>query len=182
MKNMEQRFLWATTFCRKAQMRLTPVREAILSFLARRQIPATLEMVSQADGVWERCDVTTVYRTLMMFKEADLVRLVGSPRKASYFVLNIPDESSHFLVCRRCGSITALPLPDTITAEIERIVSARGFSPTPQDCEVFGLCATCQDASKTQAIPSKLIVRATGEVARSKKVIFLINTSSRDKP
>lgn len=131
-------------------------------------MPATLEMVSQADGVRGQCNVTTIYRTLMMFKEAKLVRSVGTLRKASYFVLNIPDESSHFLVCHRCGCIATLPLPDAITAEIERIVSARGFSPMPLDCEVFGLCPTCRDKGKAQTMPSKFPVRVAGEVAFAK--------------
>ena len=168
MMNLEQRLVWATTSCRKAHMRLSPVREAILRFLAQRRDPATLEMISQADGVRGQCDGTTVYRTLMMFKEADLIRVVETPRKASYFVLNIPDESNHFLVCRRCGCITTLPLPDNITAEIERLVSAQGFAPTPPDCEVFGLCASCLAASKKQVVPSKLLLRPAGKVAPSK--------------
>ncbi|HTX22321.1 MAG TPA: transcriptional repressor [Candidatus Aquilonibacter sp.] len=144
--------------CRKAQMRLTPVRKAILFFLAQQRKPVTLEMVSLADGVRGKCDSTTVYRTLMMFKEADIIRLVGTLRKASYFLLNIPGDSAHFLICRRCGCVTELPLPSRVSAAIGRIASSRGFSPTPQDCEVYGLCAICQAARKTEAMPSKLIV------------------------
>lgn len=116
-------------------------------------------MVLQADGVRGECNTTTVYRTLMMFKEAEVVRLVGTPRKASYFVLNAPGDSANFLICRRCGCVTELALPAPMSAEIGRIASARGFSPTTQDCEVHGLCEKCEAALKTQVIPSKLIVR-----------------------
>ena len=157
VKTFKQRYQWAISSCRKAGMRLTPVREAILSFLAQRRMPTTLEMLSQADGVRGRCNLTTVYRTLMMFKEAELVRIVPIPRKASYFVLNIPSDTAHFLICRGCGCITELPLPEPMSAEIGRIASARGFSPTLQDCEVHGFCASCQIARKTQVPPSKLI-------------------------
>ena len=158
MKTFKKRHAWAMACCRKAQMRLTPVRKAILFFLAHQRTPATLEMVSQAGGVRGQCDVTTVYRTLMMFKEAEIVRLVGTPRKASCFVLNAPGDSAHFLICRRCGCITELSLPNPVSAEIGRIASSRGFSPTPTDCEVQGLCANCQVRLKTQIMPSKLIV------------------------
>jgi Fe2+ or Zn2+ uptake regulation protein len=158
MTTFKKRYEWAMLSCRKAQMRPTPVREAILSFLAWRRAPAGLEMVSQAEGVRGKCDATTVYRTLMMFKEAELVRLVGTPRRASYFVLNAPGDSAHFLICRRCGCVTELPLPNLVSAAIGRIAASRGFSQTPQDCEVCGLCAHCQAASKTQVMPSKLIV------------------------
>jgi Fe2+ or Zn2+ uptake regulation protein len=169
MKNMEQRLLWATTSCRHAQMRLTPVRKAILSFLARRRLPATLEKISQADGVRGQCDATTVYRTLMMFKEANLVRLVGTLRKVSCFVLNVPGDAIHLLICQHCDSITELPLPAAVSAEIERIASTQGFSSRPPDCEVYGLCASCQATHNTQVMPSKLIVGAAGKVASSKR-------------
>ena len=169
MKTFKERRDWATSACRQAQMRLTPVREAILSFLSQRRVPATLEMVSQADGIRGQCDSTTVYRTLMMFKEAELVRLVGTPRKASHFMLNVPGDNAHFLICRRCGSSTELPLPSPMSAEIGRIASARGFSPAPQDCEIYGLCASCQAARKTEVLPSKLITRVAGKTGRKKQ-------------
>lgn len=161
MMNVEQRLLWATMSCRKAQMRLTRVREAILSLLAHRRVPATLELVSQAKGVRGQCDATTVYRTLMMFKEAKLIRLVGTLHRASYFVLNVPGDTVHFLICNQCGCITELPLPDAISAEIQRLALAQGFSARPQDCEVYGLCGSCQAQGKTEVTPSKLRVRAS---------------------
>jgi Fe2+ or Zn2+ uptake regulation protein len=169
MKTFKERHEWAMSSCREAQMRLTPVREAILSFLARQRTPATLEMVSQADGVRGECDATTVYRTLMMFKEAELVRLVGTPRKASCFVLNTPDDSAHFLICRCCGCVNELPLSNLVSAEIGRIASSRGFSSMPQDCEVYGLCENCQASGKTHVAPSKLIVRVAHTAAPSKR-------------
>ena len=147
-------------------MRLTPVRAAILSFLAQLRTPASLEMVSRADGVRGQCDATTVYRTLMLFQEADLIRLVGTPRKASYFVLNAPGDSAHFLICRGCGCVVELPLPDPLSAEIGRLASARGFSPMPADCEVHGQCEACRAARKTQIMPSKLPVRVNPSTAR----------------
>ncbi len=153
-----QRLAWAMASCHKAQMRVTPVREAILAFLATRRIPASLDMVSQADGVHGHCNATTVYRTLMMFKEADLVRLVGTAHKASHFVLNVPGENNYFLICRRCGCISELPLPQPIALTIQEVAAAQGFTPTRQDCEVYGLCESCQTATYARILPSKLML------------------------
>jgi Fe2+ or Zn2+ uptake regulation protein len=152
---------------RKAQMRLTAVREAILSFLAERRTPASLEIISQAEGVRGKCGSTTVYRTLMLFKEAELIRVVGTPRKASYFVLNAPGDNMHFLICRNCGRVTELPLPEVLSTEIGRIASVRGFSPIPADCEVQGLCTSCQ-GSKSHVMPSKLKVCRGTSVAHKR--------------
>ncbi|HTR43308.1 MAG TPA: transcriptional repressor [Pseudomonadales bacterium] len=157
MKTFKKRHSWAVLSCRKAGMRLTPVREAILLFLAQQRLPASLEMVSRADGVKGQCDSTTVYRTLIMFKEAELVRLIPTLRKANYFVLNAPGDKIHFLFCRDCGCIIELPLPDPMSAEIGRIASECGFSSELQECEVYGLCVRCQESHKTRIVPSKLI-------------------------
>lgn len=158
MKTTEQRLAWALDICRRAQMRVTPVREAILVFLALRCTPASLAMVAHADGVNGHCDTTTVYRTLMMFKEAELVRLVGTPHKVSHFVLNVPGKNNYYLICRRCGCITELPLPPQMAEAIQQVAAAKGFAPTRQDCEVYGLCEPCQIASRQQVAPSKLML------------------------
>lgn len=148
-------------------MRITPVREAILCFLARHRMPASLEMVSLADGVKGKCNSTTVYRTLMMFKEAELVRLVPTPQKASCFVLNVPDEMANFLICRQCGCVAELPLPHAMSDEIKRLASARGFSRAPQECEIHGLCGSCQMERSTHVPPSKLGIAGKTKLRRS---------------
>jgi Fur family transcriptional regulator, zinc uptake regulator len=160
VKTPEQRLALALKVCAELRMRVTPVRKALLIFFAAKRIPVTVETALQAAGIRGCCDATTVYRTLMMFKEADLVRLVGMPGKANYFMLNVPGDTNHFLICRRCGCVAELPLSDPMSAEMGRIASSRGFSPTSQDYEIHGLCEQCQAASKTQVKPSKLIIRA----------------------
>ncbi len=156
MKTFDERQNWALSACRRAQMRLTPVRGAILRFLAQRRLPASMEMITQAEGVRGECDMTTVFRTLMLFKEAELIRLVSLPRKSSCFVLNVPGENAHFLICRRCGCVTETTLPGSVLEEIEQVALRHGFCPAPPDCEIHGLCEACQTALKGQTVPSKL--------------------------
>jgi Fe2+ or Zn2+ uptake regulation protein len=115
-------------------------------------------MVWHADGVHGHCDATTVYRTLMMFKEAELVRLVGTPHKVNHFVLNVPGENNYFLICRRCGCITELPLPQPMADAIGRVAAAQGFALTRQDCEVYGLCEPCQATTPMHVAPSNLML------------------------
>ncbi len=158
MKTPEEQFVWAISVCSVAQMRVTPVRRAILHFLATSRVPVTLEMISQAEGVRGHCDATTVYRTLMLFKEADIVRLVGSSRKESYFCLNVPGENNHFLICRECGRTVLLRLPVLTVKEIAAAAATSGFSPSKQDYEVHGVCNDCQQARQNEPLPSKLTI------------------------
>jgi len=158
MKTAEERLRWALEICRNAQMRATPVREAILFFLATQRLPVSLETVSRSEKIHGRCNATTIYRTLMMFKEAGIVRLVGTPQKASYFLLNAPGQKNHFLICRRCGCTTELPLPESMCKSISQIAAAQGFSTAEQDCEVYGYCQTCHTVRQKETAPSKLSV------------------------
>ena len=116
-------------------MRLTPLRQAMLAFLATQRMPVSLEMIAQADGVRGQCDATTVYRTQALFKAADIVRQVGTPAQISLFLLNVPDETRQFLICRRCGCIKEMAVPGQKVESLRRTVVAQGFSPSGQDCD-----------------------------------------------
>ena len=56
----DQRLAWAVAACRNSQMRLTPLRQAMLAFLATQRMPVSLEMIAQADGVRGQWDTTPV--------------------------------------------------------------------------------------------------------------------------
>ena len=131
-----------------------------LRFLATNPVPVTLELISHAEGVRGHCAATTVYRTLTLFTEADIVRLVGSSRKKSYFCLNVPGGNNHFLICRECGRTVSLNLPLPTENQISEAAAASGFSPVKQDYEVHGVCNACQQARQREPLPSKLAVGA----------------------
>jgi Fe2+ or Zn2+ uptake regulation protein len=156
-KTSEQRLAWALETCRRLRLRLTPTRRAILGCLSERRTPATLEAIAAADGVRGGCDATTVYRTLTLFKEAELVRLVSSPRKQSCFLLNVPGEGGNLLVCRNCGETVELPLLPASAGDIRRLIAQQGFAPDQWDCVVHGLCQRCERELKSKVIPTKLI-------------------------
>lgn len=139
-------------------MRLSPVRQAILRFLAASPLPVPLEAIARADGVLGHCDVTTVYRTLMLFKAADLVRVVGFARKGSCFWLNDPGASHHFLICRECGRMVRLNLTPTTEHQIAAAAGASGFAPLQPGYEVHCVCPTCEQIRRAGGVPSKFPV------------------------
>jgi Fe2+ or Zn2+ uptake regulation protein len=147
LKTTEQRLAWALEVCRQVLLRMTPVRRAILAFLALHRTPTSLETIEQAEGVGGHCDVTTVYRTLMVFKEAELVRSIGTPRKVSYFVLNVPGESNHFLICQQCGQMAELPGLQVLAALDKQVMEQQGFAGVYHELEVYGICPACRAKS-----------------------------------
>lgn len=126
------------------QMRVTPVREKVLAFLATQRVPVSLETLVNASEMRGVCDATTAYRTLMLLREMEVLRQVGLPDKVSFFVLNVPGENNHFLICRRCGAMTELP-PESHCEHMEHAVAAaHGYAQLYHELQFFGICPTCQ--------------------------------------
>jgi Fur family transcriptional regulator, ferric uptake regulator len=130
--------------CLQAQMRLTPIREKILAFLAAQRTPVSLETVMRADGIQGKCDVATAYRTLMLLREVEVIRQVSLPNKVSYFVLNVPGESSHFLVCRCCGALRELPASAAVAALEQEVAEMQGYTRLLHELTFYGICPACQ--------------------------------------
>jgi Fe2+ or Zn2+ uptake regulation protein len=144
VKDPDERLAWALDVCRKLGMRLTPGRRKILAVLAAHRAPVSLETVMQTGGVRQVCDATTAYRTLMLFRDAELVRQVALPAKVRFFVLNVPGESIHFLICRRCGAITELDPEAHCEAMESAVAAAHGYTELHHEQQFFGICPACQ--------------------------------------
>jgi len=153
MKSSVERLEWALKSCEQSQMRMTSMRRAILEFLSEQRKPVNLESVSRARGVLDQCDATTVYRTLMVFKDAGLVRCVGMLRRTSHFVLNVPNDASHFLICERCGASVELDLSSEMHAALESLAVEHGFSESGQCMDLHGVCRVCEEVTR-KAVPA----------------------------
>jgi Fe2+ or Zn2+ uptake regulation protein len=139
-----QRLAWALSTYASQGFRLTGLRRAILELLAKYSCPVNIEMLSQEWELKDRCDATTIYRTLMMLKELKIVQQVNVRHKVRHFVLNVPGESFAYLICRSCGLIKQL---DSFEGEaaMEHQIVARGYTDLYYELEFHGLCPGCQE-------------------------------------
>jgi Fur family transcriptional regulator, ferric uptake regulator len=147
---------WAMSFCQRARLRLTDSRENILRFLSEHRLPVSIEMMMRSQSFTVDCAETTVYRTLMLFREADLVRQINLPGKTSYFVLNVPGEASDFLVCRSCGRMQELSPLKSVSKLEQDVASRSGFSDLYHELELYGICPDCQTGRRNTAPTTKL--------------------------
>jgi Fur family transcriptional regulator, zinc uptake regulator len=133
-----ERFSWALRQCEKLHLRMTEARRAVLACLASHEKPLNLDAISDADELKQRFNAATIYRSVMLLKEAKLVREIRVQHKHRCFALNSPEQSVAYLICRGCGSISA--------AETDKII-AELFSPTIffkiEALEIHGLCPKC---------------------------------------
>ncbi len=160
MKSHEERLAWALNICEKSHLRMTPVRSSVLGFLAEQRIPASLDRIYEDKAVANQYDTTTVYRTLMVFKDAGVVRCAGPLRKTSHFVLAMPDEGSQFLVCERCGTVIEIELPPNTKTAIQRVAVEHGFAASGQCMELLGLCRRCDEQARKGIGTSKHVARS----------------------
>lgn len=121
--------------------RLTAPRRAVLATLAAAAEPLTIEDVADQTPQVGRA---TVFRTVKLLQELDLVcRVPLEDGSARYLLSQSPHH--HHLICRECGSVTEFRSAELDDA-IEREAGRARFRLDAHTVELYGLCASCQDA------------------------------------
>ncbi len=124
--------------------RLTPQRELVLSVLHQ------MEGFASAEEIYERVhqvsaavDISTVYRTLDLLQEFQLVACVeGHDGQRRYDL--VTDHGPHIhLVCTCCGEVIGAAT-DTLAAGLAQIQERYGFAVDLMQLHLPGLCARCR--------------------------------------
>ncbi len=139
---------------RQRGYRLTPQRHLILQILRDEQGHLTIEqLLERARQRYPSATLSTVYRTLDLLKELQLVREIHFPGEAVTYETFI-ERTHHHLVCRQCGSILHL---------YEAVQQQSGFHNITMDIMSTGYCDACwsqqqnNDVRKEEAIPASIV-------------------------
>jgi Fur family ferric uptake transcriptional regulator len=159
VKEPKHRLDWALSRCGDLQLRTTSCRRAILEVLAESSLPLTLGTISKAVSERNPFDPATVYRSLSLFQEAEIIRSVGTTSKSTYYFLNMSGEHCHFLICRRCGAIKPSPCGHHLDALEDELTRSNGYAEIYHELTFYGICPSCQH-SPTAPLPVKLRVRS----------------------
>jgi Fur family transcriptional regulator, ferric uptake regulator len=140
-------------------------KEVFLDFLASkhlkltRQRQAVVDLIFSDSGHFEaealvdrlkigrtRVSRATVYRTLELLRECQLVEKLdfGTPR--SFYEHVPPGEHHDHLICTRCGNVIEFH-NDQLEALQSEICSNFGFQDSYHSLRIFGLCSKCAQAS-----------------------------------
>ena len=125
--------------------RLTRTRRAVLSVLERAKYPLTAsELFDRLQKAKISIDVVTVYRTLSVLKELELVSQLELHQEGQFrYEIREGREHHHHIRCRTCGKIADLllcPLKK-LQALIEKETQ---FIVNEHSLEFSGLCPKCQ--------------------------------------
>ena len=121
--------------------RLTPQRELVLRAVERLGHATPDEVLTAVREESGAVNLSTVYRTLELLEELDLIRHAHlSDRAPTYHSAASPPHVH--LVCRECGTVTevAHEVIEPMTAELQQ---RYGFSTDVGHLTVFGTCADC---------------------------------------
>jgi Fur family ferric uptake transcriptional regulator len=129
---------------KKRGYRITPQREMVLAIMHKLEQPSTVEDIfSHVQDISKSVDISTVYRTLELLQEFNLVSIIDTGDRQAKFVL-VGDHSPHLhLVCKSCGKITGIHLED-IQGLADDLEKQLDFKIDWQDVSFQGLCKVCR--------------------------------------
>jgi Fur family ferric uptake transcriptional regulator len=136
---------------REQGYRLTPQRNLIWEVVrgAGRHMTAE-EITAEVKRQLPDVNVSTVYRTLALLVDLDLIVETHLEGSICYYEVS-PEPTHHHFVCSRCGAVGHFS--DELLAPVHEELSERqGFAVSQIQVTAIGLCSACQTA-EAQAGP-----------------------------
>jgi Fur family transcriptional regulator, peroxide stress response regulator len=119
----------------------TPQRVAICRIaLHSREHPTAQSIYNEVKKIHSTVSLATVYKTLQVLRDLDLIRELNLPQGQARFDPYIKPHIN--LICQQCGKIE--DLDDPTAREIsEKVSAATKFKPNGQRIDVYGICQKC---------------------------------------
>lgn len=126
-------------------LRMTRPRKEVVAILKESKVPLTPQTIHQR-AITRNCDIglVSVYRTLDLLSELDLVRRVHGQDGCHGYVLASPGHHHH-LICHKCGKAVEFTGSGDLSDFITRIESNTGFAIDEHILQFYGLCQQCQE-------------------------------------
>jgi Fur family transcriptional regulator, ferric uptake regulator len=129
--------------------KLTPQRHAVLKVIASSHDHLTPEAIYKKAHL-ENYDIglVTIYRTLDLLSELNLVCRVHAPDGCRSYMMRRPTEHHHHLICSRCGRV--VDFTGCTLADLEKRLSQETmFNISGHLLEFYGLCPDCHVIAST---------------------------------
>ena len=104
------------------------------------------EVYQRARQKYPRLSLSTVYRTLQLFKNLGLVKEVLFDEAHHHYEMKPPAEHHH-LICLGCGRVIEFRYP--LTRYVKRnVAEAKGFNIVSTEIRMKGYCSKCHQDRK----------------------------------
>jgi len=106
------------------------------------------ELVERLKRRSPRVSRATVYRTLELLKECQLVEKLDFGTQRSFYERVSPDGHHDHLICTRCGNVIEFH-NERLEALQREICGNFGFQESYHSLRIFGLCSKCGQGSES---------------------------------
>lgn len=122
--------------------RLTMPRRQVFNELQKSSRPLAIgEIIATCEGV----DRVSIYRTLELFAELDIISVIPVGWKKRYELAGPFKPHHHHLQCISCGELVAIDTP-RLEGIVTDLATSHGYTLTHHHIELTGICETCQKA------------------------------------
>jgi len=127
---------------REHHIRVTPQREAIISYLIESEEHPTAEKIyADLSPHFPQMSVATVYNNLRLLVDLKLIQEMSSNDAATHFDFMLHPHSH--AICTNCGKIVDFDYEGL--SDVAAVATAEtGFKVSGHHLEVYGLCPDCQ--------------------------------------
>lgn len=135
--------LYLEGLLRDAHLRVTPHRMAVISVIANKPEPLTVQMIFDTLRKKYSIDQATIYRNLLSLHESGLLRRLDFNHGHAHYELETGAPSSQF-VCNRCETIEKLSdkeIDDLIKKVSKKSKKFKSLS--SHTIEIYGVCKQC---------------------------------------
>lgn len=130
---------------RQRGYKLTPQRRAVVAVLAQdRSHPHVSEVIRRARSISPRISASTVYYTLAMLKEENLIREIEFYNADNRYDTNVSDHLN--LICLTCGKIE--DYEGTVPVSARQVAATTDFEPVRMRFESYGYCKECRTKAR----------------------------------
>ena len=103
------------------------------------------EIFERGGAIHPRLGLVTVYRTLVLLEELNLVRRIHRDDGCHGYLSSSPGHR-HVLICSGCGRAVEFPGGDDLRVLIEQVETGTGYRVNDHLLQLFGLCPDCHEA------------------------------------
>lgn len=127
---------------KKNKIKITKARVIIYNILLENKDSITAEYIYRKSKEEEDINLSTVYRTLELFENNDLIdKIFLDEGKANYRLKR--NNHNHKLECSLCHKEVEIPCPMN---QIEELLKEKvGFKLTEHDLKLKGICGECSE-------------------------------------
>lgn len=125
-------------------LRFTRPRQVIITILEQSSVPLSPQTIQQrASKAHQDISLVSVYRTIDLLTELDLIRRVHGHDGCQGYALCSPGHHHH-LVCQNCGKTVEFSGSEDLDNLIDEIQVQTGFQVDGHLLQLFGHCPACQ--------------------------------------